>query len=296
MSFVAPSRTLGRQYWRVLRHCASSRGVEVCALQASPLLGAYLGGLRLHGGDLSRQGLLLLGSTALTAHIFIFNDWADYKSDEHALRWASLGEDGHGIRRDQIAHVAIVLLIVAGVAFVALGTSAVLFGAGIAALSLLYSSSPRLGKGTPIAASFNHLIGGGLHFLLGYSVACVVDARGVALSLVFGLVFAAGHLNQEVRDYEFDRANGIGTIAVTFGRRRGFLASFSLFTTAYLLIVVLAALGVLPRILLASASLWLLQAVWSLQALRRGLGSETALWMQRRYRLLFALVGLAMIV
>jgi 4-hydroxybenzoate polyprenyltransferase len=296
MTFVAPSGTVRRQYGRVLRHFASSRAVEVCALQASPLLGAHLGGLRLQGGDLSRQGLLLLGSTALTAHIFIFNDWADYNRDEHEPRWASLGEDGYGIRRDQIAHIAIVLLILANVAFVALSTSAVLFGAGIAALSLLYSSSPRLGKSTPIAASFNHLIGGGLHFLLGYSVARAVDARGVALSLVFGLVFAAGHLNQEVRDYEFDGANGIGTIAVTFGCRRGFLASFCLFTTAYLLILILAALGVLPRILLASAGLWLLQAGWSLQALRRGLGSETALWMQRRYRLLFALVGLAMIV
>jgi hypothetical protein len=32
------------------------------------------------------------------------------------------------------------------------------------------------------------------------------------------------------------------------------------------------------------------------QALRRGLDFETSLWMQRRYRLLFALVGLAMLV
>ena len=123
-----------------------------------------------------------------------------------------------------------------------------------------------------------------------------VDARGVALSLFFGLVFAAGHLNQEVRDYEFDLASGIRTSAVAFGCRRGFLASFCLFTAAYRLIVGLAALGVLPKILLLSAIAWLLQARWSLQALRRGLGFETALWMQRRYRLLFALVGLAMLV
>jgi 4-hydroxybenzoate polyprenyltransferase len=240
--------------------------------------------------------LLLLGSTLLTAHVFLVNDWADHSRDAHDLRRASLGVNGYGISRDQIAHVAIVLLILATVAFAAVGTSAVLFGTGIATLSLLYSFSPRLGKSTPIAASLNHLIGGGLHFLLGYSVARAVDTRGVALSLVFGLVFAAGHLNQEVRDYEFDLANGIRTVAVTFGSRWAFLASFCLFTTAYLLIVGLAALGVLPKILLASAIVWLLQAGSSLQALRRGLGSETALWMQRRYRLLFALVGLAMLV
>jgi 4-hydroxybenzoate polyprenyltransferase len=295
MSMVAPSQSVRQQYARVLRHSASTRWVEVCALQASPLLGAYLGGLDLHGVNVSRYGLLLLGSTALTAHVFLFNDWADYSRNARDLRRASLDVNGDGISRARIA-VAIVLLILANVAFAAVGASAVLFGAGIATLSLLYSFSPRLGKSTPIAASLNHLIGGGMHFLLGYSVARPVDARGVALSLVFGFVFAAGHLNQEVRDYEFDLANGIGTVAVKFGCRRGFLASFCLFTTAYLLIVGLAALGVLPKIVLASAIGWLLQARWSLQALRRGLGSETALWMQRRYRLLFALVGLAMLV
>jgi 4-hydroxybenzoate polyprenyltransferase len=187
-------------------------------------------------------------------------------------------------------------LVLAGVAFAALGTSAVLFGAGIAALSLLYSFSPHLGKGTPLAASLNHLVGGSLHFMLGYTIGRGVDGTGLGLSLVFGMVFAAGHLNQEIRDYESDRANGIRTVAVTIGRRRGFLASFGLFTIAYLLIVVLAAVGVLPTILLLSAVAWLVQARWSLQALRRGLAAETALWTQRRYRLLFALVGLAMLV
>jgi 4-hydroxybenzoate polyprenyltransferase len=270
--------------------------VEVCALQASPLLGANLGGLGLQGGDLGRQALLLLGSILLTAHVFLFNDWVDYVRDAHDVRRASFGVNGYGVGREQVARVAIALLILAGIAFAALGPSALLFGTGIATLSLLYSFSPRLGKSTPIAASLNHLIGGGLHFLLGYSVARAVDARGIALSLVFGLVFAAGHLNQEVRDYEFDLANRIGTVAVRFGCRRGFLASFALFTTAYLLIVVLAALGVLPKVLFASVVAWLLQAGWSLQALRRGLGAEAALWMQRRYRLLFALVGLAMLV
>ncbi len=297
MTLVIPSQTFVRQYARVLRHFASTRGVEVCALQASPLLGAYLGGgLGLDADSVLRLGLLLLGSIALTAHVFVFNDWAGYSSDARDLRRASPGADGYAISRDRIARVAVALLVGAFVAFAAVGSSAMLFGAGIATLSLLYSFSPSLGKITPIAASLNHLIGGGLHFLLGYTMLGAVDASGVALSLFFGLVFAAGHLNQEVRDYEFDRASAIRTSAVAFGCRRGFLASFWLFSAAYGLLVGLSVLGVLPKILLLSAIAWLLQARWSLQALRRGLGYETAQWMQRRYRLLFALVGLAMLV
>ena len=116
------------------------------------------------------------------------------------------------------------------------------------------------------------------------------------ISLFFGLVFAGGHLNQEVRDYEGDLLNGIRTSAVAFGCRRTFLVSLYTFTSAYTILAVLAALGILPRLLLWSALVWPLHVAWSLRALRRGLGFETALWMQRRYRLLFALIGLAMLV
>ena len=296
MSIAVPSPTVRRRGFRVLRHFASTRGVEVGALQASPLLGAYLGGVGLGGGGGFRLVLLLLGSTALTASVFVFNDWADYDADARDPRRAREGPHGNGITRKQTARVALGLLALAAVALAALGLAAMLIGAGIAALGLLYSRSSIFGKTSPGGASLNHLIGGTLHFLLGYTVAHAVDMRGAVLGLVFGLVFAAGHLNQEVRDHESDRASGTGTSAVIFGRRRGFLASFCLFTAAYALIAVLAELGVLPKLLLLSAVAWLLQAAWSLQAVRRGLGFETALWMQRRYRLLFALVGLAMLV
>jgi 4-hydroxybenzoate polyprenyltransferase len=181
------------------------------------------------------------------------------------------------------------------VAFAAIGSTAVLLGAAIAGLSVLYSSSPRFGKSTPIVASINHLLGGALHFLLGYTLIRPLDASSLMISLFFGLVFSAGHLNQEVRDYEGDLLNGIRTSAVVFGRRRTFLASLFMFTAAYAILAGLAAIGTLPRLLLWSIVLCPLHVAWSLRALRRGLGFETAVWMQRRYRLLFALIGLAML-
>ena len=143
--------------------------------------------------------------------------------------------------------------------------------------------------------SINHLIGGMFHFLLGYTVVHALDASGLVTSLFFGLVFAGGHLNQEVRDYEGDLLNGIRTSAVAFGCQRIFLASMGTFTAAYAIIVGLAALGILPRLLLWSPILWILHVAWSLQAFQRGLGFETAIQLQRRYRLLFALIGFAML-
>jgi 4-hydroxybenzoate polyprenyltransferase len=289
------AQTIIRHYGRIVRHFAATRALDVLALQASPFLGSVLGGFSLERCGVSQLGALLLGSLTLTAHIFVLNDWAEYNSDLRDPRRAALVFDRRGISRHQVAHIAIALLIFANIAFATVGSSAILIGAGIATFSLLYSCSPGFGKSTPIAASLNHLLGGALHFLLGYTLYHTLDARGLMISLFFGLVFSAGHLNQEVRDYEGDLLNGIRTSAVVFGCRRTFLASLSLFTAAYALIVGLAAFGIFPRQLLLSIVVWLLHVAWSLQALRRGLGFETALWMQRRYRLLFAFIGLAML-
>lgn len=293
---TSTSQSPFRHYARVMRHFASTRAPEVLALQASPILGSVLGGFSLERCGVLRLGLLLLGSLALTAHVFVFNDWAGHSSDIRDSRRAKLVFVRRGISKRQVARLAIALIIIANVAFAAVGRPAMLLGAAIATLSLLYSCSSSFGKSTPIVASINHLLGGALHFLLGYTLCHALDASSLVISLFFGLVFAAGHLNQEVRDYEGDLLNGIRTSAVVFGCRRTFIASLCLFTAAYALLAVLAALGIMPRLLLWSTLVWLLHVAWSLRALRRGLGFETALWMQRRYRLLFAFIGLAMLV
>lgn len=279
-----------------MRHFASTRALEVLALQASPILGSALGGFSLERCSVLRLGLLLTGSLALTAHVFVFNDWAGHSSDIRDPRRAALVFARQGISKRQVARLAVTLIIIANVAFAAVGRPAMMLGAAIATLSLLYSCSSSFGKSTPIVASINHLLGGALHFLLGYTLCHALDASGLVISLFFGLVFAGGHLNQEVRDYEGDLLNGIRTSAVVFGRRRAFLASLGIFTAAYAILAGLAEFGILPRLMLWSTLVWLLHVAWSLRALRRGLGFETALWMQRRYRLLFAFIGLAMLV
>lgn len=280
---------------RIVRHFVSTRAPEVLALQASPILGSFLGGFGLAWLDLTRLAILLLGSLALTAHIFVFNDWAGYSSDILDPQRGALVFTQQGISKRQVAGIAIALLILANVAFAIVGGMSMLLGAAITAFSLLYSCSPNFGKSKPIVGSINHLLGGAVHFLLGYTFAHPLDANGLVISLFFGLVFAGGHLNQEVRDYEGDLLNGIRTTAVVFGRQFAFLAGLGAFTTAYVIVAGLAIFGVLPSLLLWSPLVWFLHLLWSFQAWQRGLGFETAVWMQKRYRLLFALIGLAML-
>jgi 4-hydroxybenzoate polyprenyltransferase len=268
----------------------------VFALQASPLLGGYLGGFSFGDSDVLKMGLLFLCSLALTAHVFVFNDWAGQDADLLDPQRANRVFVRQGIGRDQVARVAIGLLILSNVFSAFLGAKTVLIAAMIALLSLLYSSSSWFGRSTPVVATLNHLIGGSLHFLLGYTLFHDLDTRGLLLSLFFGLVFAAGHLNQEVRDHDGDLLSGTRTSAVVFGSRRAFIASLWLFTMAYGVLLALAVFGFLPGLLLGGAVAMALHLAWSLQALKRGMRFETALWMQRRYRLLFGAIGLGMLV
>ena len=276
-----------------LRHLASGRALEVLLLQASPLLGAAFAGISAIG--LGRLVIVLVGSLLLTAHVFVFNDWAGRHADLNDPRRAPHVFAHHGIRSVTVAALAVALLAAAMVALGALGFTAVVLGAAIACLGILYSDSDAAGKGVPVFASLIHLLGGGLHFLLGYTAVRTVDAHGLAIALFFGLVFAGGHLNQEVRDHDADRSNGIRTTAVVFGPRRALVASLVVFSAAYGELAGLAALDVVPRpVLWAAALAWPFHLVCSLRALRGEPGFDQARWLQRRYRVLFAVVGLVM--
>ena len=61
-------------------------------------------------------------------------------------------------------------------------------------LSTLYSLPWFDWKGRPLLSSAAHLIGGVLHFLLGYSLGGRLDGRGLVIAVFFALIFAAPDL------------------------------------------------------------------------------------------------------
>jgi 1,4-dihydroxy-2-naphthoate octaprenyltransferase len=131
--------------------------------------------------------------------------------------------------------------------------------------------------------------------LLGYGVIAAIDSRSLATATFFGLTFAAGHLTQEVRDYEGDVRNRIETNAVIFGPRRTFGASVALFTLAYAVLLLLALRNIVPRPLAALVALYPLHLRWSLDALRAGLTYAAIGRLQTRYRVLYAVIGAAIV-
>lgn len=239
---------------------------------------------------------LLAANVFLVTHIFMLNDWAGLSTDLADPNKASRVFTARGVGRREMAGLTAALLVSSLLLFSVLGRVTLACSLAIATLSALYSLPRFNWKGRPLLNSAAHLAGGILHFLLGYSVGSAIDPRGIAIATFFALIFAAGHLTQEIRDHQGDAANAVRTNAVIFGQRRTFAASLVLFTLAHIFLLVLALEGLLPRPLAVLVALLPMQLYWSLQTLREGLTFSSISRLQTRYRVLYAMVGLAMVV
>jgi 4-hydroxybenzoate polyprenyltransferase len=220
----------------LLRHI---RFDEVLVLQGTPLMGALFSVGAITAANLETLAIFLIGSILLVAHVFTLNDWADI---------------AHGLKAPdplvsslRLFWFSIFLLIASLLVFTLISPRVAILGAIVAALGFFYSHPKLNFKGTPIASSIPHLVGGVFHFLLGYAVFAPIDQRGVFIALFFALTFAAGHLNHEVRDFELDQKNNARTNAVAFGKRKTFVAGLIVFTSAYLCLFLLGWFRFVPR-------------------------------------------------
>lgn len=278
-----------------LRYLACLRPQDIAVLQGPPLLGAVFA--MNHSGihDLGRLSILIAANVLLVSHIFMLNDWAGQTVDLADPNKAARVFTARGVGAREMLGLTAALLVASLVLFATLNATTVSLALAIAVLSALYSLPQFNWKGRPPFNSAAHLSGGILHFLLGYSLARSIDGRGLAIAAFFALVFAAGHLTQEVRDYEGDAFNAIRTNAVAFGPRRTFAASLALFTLAHIVFLLLAVLGILPRMLVAVVVLYAMQLHWSFRTLRDGLTYASVSRLQTRYRALYAVIGLIII-
>lgn len=281
----------------LLRLLSCIRFDEVLVLQGAPLLGAVFAVGQFTGPDAALLLLVLVVANALlVAHVFLLNDWSGVQHDLRDPARSAGVFVNRGIYRHEIGALLVTLLLASLFLFGSLGRTTLALGLLIAGASALYSL-PRVHlKGMPVANTVLHLVSGLLHFLLGYSIFHGLDGRGAEIGFFFATIFSAGHLTQEVRDFAADRANGIHTNAVRFGPRCCFIAGFALFTFANALLIALALRGSVPRAVGLVAALYPLHLYWALRAWREGLTFAGLRRLQGRYRVLYAGIGVVMIV
>jgi 4-hydroxybenzoate polyprenyltransferase len=280
---------------RVWRYLSCIRYREIALMQGAPILGATFAFGNATPDKLGALIVFAAASVLLVAHIFALNDWAGVSADLNDPNKAPGVCLTKGISRRHILVLSIVLLAGSLLLFRILGGCTFVLASAIAALGLLYSAPAIPAKGVPLLSSVTHLVGGELHFLLGYAVFTPVNGRGMLIALFFALTVTAGHLNQEARDYDGDRLNGIRTNAVAFGRRRTFVAGLVVFSLAYGYLVALAACGVVPSELMVMGMLWPLHLYWSLKTMTGGLTFQSISRLQASYHALYAIIGVSML-
>jgi 4-hydroxybenzoate polyprenyltransferase len=279
-----------------LRYLSCLRPQDILVLQGPPLLGAGLAIGAPPAEEVVPLVLLMVANVFLVSHIFMLNDWSGLTTDFADPNKTARVFTARGVRRRNVGVLTVGLLVVSLLLFSGVGALVLSVAVAIATLSALYSLPRFNWKGRPLVNSLAHFTGGSLHFLLGYSISGTIDGRALAVATFFALIFTAGHLNQEVRDHQGDSMNGIRTNAVVFGQRRAFAASLVLFTLAQCLLLLLSLRGILPRVLATLVVLFPLQLHWSLQSLREGLTYRSVYRLQTRYRVLYAVVGLVMVI
>lgn len=263
---------------------------ESVLLQGTPFFGIVFGlDNWLHHYELVL--MTLAGSFLITNGIFILNDITDLKHDTFAThkegRISYLTEFG-------IKKLTLIVLFncSAGLILIFMANlESALYATGIMLAGLAYSLGPFRSKEIPIASSLTHLIGGVLHFLVGFSLGDSPIVNGILIGIFFGGIFMAGHFIQEIRDYETDIASGITTNAVYFGRQKTFYTSLILFLFFPIYAALLTYIGIPPtslKMALLSIPVVLLSARLPL---RDGLSRSSIMKFQKAYRITFAALG-----
>ena len=295
LAVISASRDAVRSDHRLRRYLSCFRTEEVLFLQGPPFFGAAFALHNLSFEIAAPMAILTIANVLLIAHVFLLNDWSGLTGDLEDPNRAPGVFAARGVGTREVAGISAGLLFASLALFSYLGSDILLLALAIALLSALYSLPGLNWKGRPILNSLAHFTGGILHFLLGYSLFSTIDGPGILIATFFALTFVAGHLTQEVRDREGDLRNGIRTNAAVFGSRRTFQAGMVVFTLAYSVLVGMALGSVLPPSLAALGLFYFLHFGWWLRTLRRGLSHANIVRLQRRYRALYAVIGLAMV-
>ncbi len=239
--------------------------------------------------------LFASASFMMVAHVFCFNDWSDLKDDSKAASKADLVFTAHQVKPGQMLAFSILLGLGGVVIMTLISLQMGALALGMIATSLVYSHPKIRGKGIPIVSSILHFVGQVMQFLLGYTMFAGMESTGLMISIYFAMIFVAGHLNQETRDFDDDLKSGIQTNAVFFGQRVMFYFSFALFSLSFFYLGWLAYNGGIYSEIGYLVAFYPLYAFFFFKTLLNGLSFKSIKRLEFAYRIVFAVIGLCII-
>lgn len=195
----------------------------------------------------------LAASVLIQAATNLFNEYFDYDrgldSEEMVGIAGTIVHDG--VRPRTVLNLAfgfVGLAVLLGL-YICATTSwwVAVVGAGCLLVSYGYSGGPKPLSYTPFGELAAALAMGPVIVILAYYIQVgAISWRAVAASVPVGLLIGAILLGNNLRDMELDRAGGRRTLPILLGRRRGSVVLAAVFVLAYLVVIALAGLRVLP--------------------------------------------------
>jgi 4-hydroxybenzoate polyprenyltransferase len=237
--------------------------------------------------------IAMLSSYTLLSHAFLSNDWSHYNYDKLDINKRERPLIKGEISLTEVKILSILLLIISLSLASYLSITTLLMAAGVVILNYMYSGNILFLKSVPVISSIIHGIGATLGFLIGYTFEGNIDFNGIWFGLFFGIIYAAGHLNHEISDFESDHKSGIPTSPNLFGKKKSFVASFILFSISFFYIFALVLSHLLPSFLLIGILVFYPLYVFSfLKTLKSNLDYKSMIEFRRRYRTIFLLWGI----
>ena len=285
---------------RVLIFLKAIRVVESTLMTGFPLIG-FIFALNQSSFEsiwrlIATAALFCFSTFFLVIYVYSFNSWGGIKADKLNTRL-----EDHPVLTGEITEWQLRAIAYTGIAlnlilyYILFPRCFVL--APLIALNWTFYSHPKImGKALPIAGTAIHFVGGVLQLLLGYVVISDFNLHGILGSIYFALIFAAGHLNHEVKDHDADSEAGLKTNAVVFGPKKMLLAAFVVFTIAFAYLLTITLAGVL-----IFAESWPFLAIFPIHfLLHRHMvanlnGRVFDKSYQRNYRLLFLAAGIVLV-
>ena len=160
-------------------------------------------------------------------------------------------------------------------------------------LWIVYAHPKTLLKSKPVIPSFIHFFAGIIHFLFGYILfSGAISAKSLLIGIYFGFVFTAGHLNHEVKDFEFDKQAELNTNAIKFGKKSMFCLSFLLITMSSVFFCILTWQNILPPYLWPGLiAIYPFYLYYSYKTWSGDMDNKNMREFRSRYRALYAIAG-----
>lgn len=296
---IAPAQTAGF-LMKVAILLRKSRLIDAAVFTAIPAMGMLLS---IYHQQLTPIGYhkIFLNTVPiylLALHVFFINDWADFKRDRNDKLKNTFPISLPGFSKSVIIILAIATGLGSLIWLLYVSFQAFIIGVALIFLSLFYSTSGFYfhGKGVPVLATLLHIAGGLLAFMLGYVLFGKIQSNVILTGVIFGMFLSAGHLFQEIQDFEGDRKNQISTVSGLIGKKAAAWLGLFLLFCGHALLQYLIYSGIFPLVSVFNWMAFVLVATFILLSIRKVLSNNSVKLLRCRYRIVYAVFGLYMFI